>query len=232
MSLSRVTTLITPAASYDLVDLETVKAELQILNTDTTNDDWLSSAITQVSGAIARYCNRSDATASQASFPEEAVQDLFYPERDPYPYQVPGGEAKLQLSHWPITGVQSVTITDPPGVDTVLVQDTDFVVDAAPGQLIRLDKYMAYPTTWPPIKTIVVYTGGYPDIPADVTVAALRWMVLRYAERGRDPMLRSIEQPLVGTKSYWGGGPGGNRSGGIPQEIAEMLAPYRQPVVA
>ena len=241
MSMKRITTLVKSAASYDLVTLETVKVELEIPDSDTSKDAWLTGVIHQISGSCARYCNRSAMDVNEASFPVETVQDLFFPERDAYPYQVPGGTDPLQLSHWPLasltdsngqplSAVTSVVIADPPGTNTVLVEGTDFIVNPAFGQLVRLDPWSQYPTLWLPIKTTVIYAGGFNLIPDDVQEAALRWITQRYKERGRDPNLRAKEEPNLGRMEYWTGGP--PMSGGVPEEIAELLWNYRSPVCA
>lgn len=298
MGLQRVTTLITPAASYALVALDDVKTELDIPSTDTSSDALLTGYINQVSGAMSRYCNRAPQDVNEASFPVELVQDLFYPDRDAYPYQVPGGTSALQLSRWPIAKITtlptsgntnsgnvlsfasvpaaivdgtpvnglnlpvsatvvgvgatsvtlnapivgavpagtninfgiSVVIVDPPGTSTALVQGTDFVVNPAVGQLIRLDQFQAYPTLWTPVATTIVYAGGYNPMPDDVQAAALMWITNRFSERGRDRNLKAKEQPGIGREEYWVGGP--PMSGGVPAEIAEMLLNYRAPVTA
>lgn len=90
-----------PASPYDLTTLATAKDELSI--TDTSNDTFLSRAITQASSAIHRYCNRV--------FPVEVLQDLCYIQQDPYPWQVPGGVYPLQLKRWPLVNSTPVAFT-------------------------------------------------------------------------------------------------------------------------
>ena len=92
-----------PAGAYDLTDLATVHDELSLPTVDTQNDAFLSRAITQVSTAIATYCKRV--------FAVEAIQDQFFIQQDPYPWQNPAGVFALQLSRWPLvaTGVASFT---------------------------------------------------------------------------------------------------------------------------
>src|ERR1700756_1662640 len=74
--ISPITTVLTPATAtapagpYDLTDLATVKDELAIPTSDTSKDGFLQRAITQVSAAVAQYCNRV--------FAVETIQDLFY----------------------------------------------------------------------------------------------------------------------------------------------------------
>jgi hypothetical protein len=92
-----------PAGPYDLTDLATVHDELSIPTNDTSNDSFLSRAITQASGAIANYCNRV--------FPVEVVQDQIYIQQDPFPWQVPGGIFPLQLSRWPLELSTPVSFT-------------------------------------------------------------------------------------------------------------------------
>ena len=304
MSMTVISQTLVAAASYDLTDLATAKAELNIPGTDTTQDTWLAGAITQISAAIANYCDRV--------FPVETVQDVIYPDRDAYPFQVPGGVAALQLSRWPVIGarpavtatsavesgsvlpVSSVagispgmlavggvvgyapivgllpvpdaayvvtvdpvkstvmlgtpiiapvaagamlwfglraTVTDTPGTGQTLIPQFAYQLDAPAGQLIRLNQYTAYPTAWAPVQTTVTYQAGYATIPADLVDATLRLMSQRWSSRGRDPMLKSQEQPGLGTQTYWVGGPPGVR-GAFPQEIAAMLDRYRVPVTA
>src|SRR5579859_2080300 len=101
MSIEIITTVLLAAApqtagagAYDLVDLATALDELQVEPNDVKNLPFLKRAITQVSAAIANHCNRV--------FPVETVKDVCYPERDAYPWQVPGGVWPLQVSRWPI----------------------------------------------------------------------------------------------------------------------------------
>lgn len=212
-----------PAGPYDLTDLATVKDELNIPTSDTSKDAFLSRAITQASAAIASYCNRV--------FAVETVQDVIHPERDAYPYQVPGGVAPLQLSRWPLVAVAWVSIVDPPGTTTTLLEGSDFQSDLARGWLIRLNKYTGYPSSWDPVMTTAVYQAGYASIPADLVDATLRLVTARFAARGRDPLLRSEDQPGLGTQAYWVGGMPGVK-GAFPQEIAAILDLYRVPVTA
>ena len=372
-----------PAGAYDLTDLATIKDELKI--TDTTQDNFLQRGITQISTAISNYCNRV--------FLVETVQDVLYPNRDAYPYQVPGGVAPLQLSRWPllgapgpaapvnlttssltssgavlafgnastvpagapavgtniptgavvqavastgpiatsaissggggggyapgdtgsvtagtgdadyvvnsvaggvvtgysltapgtayansqgnatatggaqpgsgtglkidITGIAvtaslvtlsapisgpvpsgasvtfglTVTVVDPPGTTTQLAFGTDYVIDAKTGWLTRLNKYTSYPSLWDVVMTTVTYQAGYSPIPADLVDAALRVLTMRFTGRGRDPLLRSDDQPGEGTQNYWVGSLPGVK-GPFPEEIAALLDFYRVPATA
>jgi hypothetical protein len=91
--------------AYDLVDLATVKSELDI---DTTEKDALFFRwITQASAAAANFCDRV--------FPVEIVQDQIFPPRDYFPAPtVMGGVRPLQLSRWPLVARPSTAGTPPP----------------------------------------------------------------------------------------------------------------------
>ena len=99
-----ITTVVTPAASYDLTDLKTVKDELKLTAADTGNDDFLCRAISEASLIIANYCDRV--------FPPETVEDLFYRDiRGPMPVRCVDA-SRLQLSRWPVISIASVVETD------------------------------------------------------------------------------------------------------------------------
>src|SRR5579871_51905 len=102
MPVRIVSTVVTAASSYDLTSLENIKDDLAIPGTDTSSDATLARFITEQSALVASYCNRV--------FPIETVQDVIYPDRDPYPYQVTM-LSELQLSRWPVVSVASVTDT-------------------------------------------------------------------------------------------------------------------------
>nr|WP_294549964.1 hypothetical protein [uncultured Rhodopila sp.] len=310
MSIEIITTVLVAAAAaaspaagaYDLTDMATVLDELQIPPNDTKSRGFLQRGITQVSDAIARHCNRV--------FQVETLRDNCYPERDAYPYQVPGGVWPLQLMRWPILPAlvtlatagdtrsgatlpftntaglmvgmpvhapssvpggaptpgfphdatvasiianESVTlsfpitqdvpegttvkfgprvvVTDPPGTYTDLILGTDYTIDADAGWLIRLNKWTGYPAKWDPVLTVVRYQAGYNPIPAGIVDAALRVITTRNDARGRDPYLRSRDQPGgLGSETYWIGGLPGVR-GMFTEEVADLLNPYRVPVV-
>jgi hypothetical protein len=213
--LASVSTVIEPASSRNLVSVGVVKAVLGI--TDGSLDDFLTTAIKFVSAAIAQYCNRELVV--------ETVKDEFWPARDSHPYQVPGGIAPLQLKRWPIVedGVSAV-VED--GV--TLVDSTDYRVDYANGQLIRLDG-AGYPTQWPARAIAVTYDAGFSAIPADVQDAAVRMVNARLQGRGRDPNLRQESIPGVREVQYWiPNSPTGN----MAPDIEDLLDNYRVPVIA
>ena len=87
MSCYRRTEVITPAESYDLIDLDTLKLDLGI--TVDTDDEYLQRAISRASVAIMGYCGRV--------FAVETVTDSFSP----------NGSSSLVCSHYPVIEVES-----------------------------------------------------------------------------------------------------------------------------
>lgn len=145
-----ITTVLSPAATYDLTDLETTKDELSIKHTDSNNDTWLARAITQVSRAVMNETSRV--------FAPEYVQDAFdIPRRR---MQVPSGLKALQLTRWPVLAIVSVVQTSITG-PTTLTNGVDFEVDPPTGELYRLDATTGVVTAWEPMPTAVKYSAGY-----------------------------------------------------------------------
>lgn len=292
MPLNIISSTLVPASSYDLTDLATVKDELKIPWQDTSADAFLGRAITQVSGAIANYCNRT--------FVIETIQDVIYPERDAYPYQVPGGVDRLMLSRFPVialpltapvtatvssgltlpfvstagisvgqpvgnhASIQSgatvtaiasgsvtislpltgvvlagdavtfgliATVAETPATLLALVHGASFRIDQAKGWLLRLDPRSGYPCPWPPLVSTVTYQAGFSAVPSDIVEATLRTVTGRFAGRGRDPLLKRLEQQGLGMQEYWVGTLPGVTSG-FTQEIADLIDNYRVPVNA
>jgi hypothetical protein len=220
MTVTVISTVTSEADSTNLVELDEIKTELKIDPADTSNDEWLERAIGQVSRSISQYCNRK--------FAAETLIDLLHIQQDPYPYQTPGGVFALQLSRWPVMTLISVTQQLSSTTSQTLTRDTDFKLDAEIGRLFRFDPNGII-VRWEALPISVQYEAGFEEVPDDLVIAALRWLVWRWNERTRDPTLKATQQPDLGTRSYWVGGP--PMSGGVPQEIAALLDNYRVPVV-
>ncbi|MUZ53031.1 hypothetical protein GOZ97_07435 [Agrobacterium vitis] len=212
MGYRSVTTIVTAASSYDLATLADVKAELSI--TDTDSDALLGRYIRASSKAIEQYCNRV--------FARETIKDEFWPDREPYAFQLTTTLKSLQLSRWPVGAVTSVTEN---GV--ALTENTEFRVENVAGALWRLDD-LAYPNVWRSWPIIAIYDGGYQDIPDDVQDAAIRLVKARYLARGRDPFLKSEDIPGVRSVQYWVAT--GDDAGNLPPDVSDILSNYRQVV--
>jgi hypothetical protein len=152
-NVTLVTTVLASAASYALTDLATVHDELSINTADTSNDPFLTRAINQITRAVMNHTNRV--------FAPEYVRDLFDVRRRRY--QVPNGVRALQLSRWPVLAVTSVVISlVGEGASLVLVENTDFRVDYATGDLYRLDPSdTGTISAWEALPITVQYSAGF-----------------------------------------------------------------------
>ena len=217
---SIITTVLTAAAAanasvgaYDLTTLAVVKDELK--KTDTKDDGTLQRFLTSASLAVQQYCNRV--------FQVEVVLDEFWPQRDGYPGLVRGGLAPLQLSRFPLTAVASV-VED----GTTLTVATDYRIDYAKGQLIRLDSN-PYPRSWPSLAIAVQYSAGFATIPNDVADAVVRMIKQRWFARGVDTSIK--HEMIPGVREYDRWVSTGDEAGNMPPDVVDILDNYRVPVV-
>jgi hypothetical protein len=210
-----ITTVLEAAESYDLATLDDVKGDLGI--TTTTDDAYLQRRIAEMSQVARQYMNRTL---------QVTVRDQFWLQRDPYPWQVPGGAMPLQLSRWPVI---AVTLLTEDGIE--LIEGTDFVVDAEAGQLTRMLAADPYPSRWRTLPITVEYSAGFEPIPPDVSGAVSRAVKSQYMGRSRDPAIKSQSAAGIYAASYIQGGAGA--SGGVlTPDVYGVLDGYRIPVIA
>lgn len=225
MATRRTTAISAAASTYDMVTLDTLKDELQIA--DTSYDGRFQRWITQCSRAIMRYSNRT--------FAVETLTDSFFPDRDPYAYQVPNGTPDLQLSRYPVLTRAADPEASPPIAaipapvvienGLTLVEGTDYVVDYDKGLLQRLGT-TGYAIDWPAWNVTVAYTAGFATIPEDVEDACIRLVKGRYYAEQRDPLLKSEDIPGVGKFDYWID-TGKGQNGNMPPDVLDLLDNYR-----
>lgn len=211
-----VSTIVTPASSYDLIDLATLKTLLGVTTTqwDTVFGLW----ITQASTAAQNFTGNP--------FVVEAIQDQVWPRKDGVPWTVRPDLDTLQLSRWPVTAVTSV-VEEIDDVATTLVSGTDFLPDLTFGRLYRLDDDLR-PKDWDPDPVVATYSAGYAAIPADVVDAVASMVKIRWFAQIRDPMIRSSNIEGVASTSYWfASGPGADTD--MPPDIQAKLERYRIP---
>lgn len=201
-------TVVTPAASMALTTLEAVKAELSLSGTG--DDAWLTDTIARASAIIARWCGRV--------FALETVQET---------YRIDRATDLLVLSRWPVAAVVSIV------AGGAWLAADGWEVDAANGDLYRLG-VGDQRKVWPIGKTVVTYSAGFIlpgaegcDLPADIEAACIALCVRAFPAKGRDPALRSYENPDVEKYSFVD--PDKLLTvDGLPTDVAERLRPYRQ----
>lgn len=206
-----IVSVLEPATSLLLADLETAKDELGIAPEDTSQDARISRYLAQASSQIHRYCDRI--------FPMQVYRNVFH--RDWWRTNLCG---PLIAAAWPIVEVIGVS-ADGSVVDEYLVQ--------ADAGLVYRSGYSGFTAA----DTVLDYRAGYAQIPADIEAAAIRLVRWNQGVRGwdvdspRDPMLRSREGSTYGRIEWFGNYTPG-LEGGLPQEVAQMLDHYCRPVIA
>ena len=213
------------AASYNLIDLATLKADLNV--TGTTDDAYLTNRIESSSAFVANFCNRV--------FPVESLSWQFYPARDGWPWTVTEDIQPLQLPRWPVVSIVSVVETIA-GTATTLVAGTDYIADLTRGQLTRLNLY-GLPRRWHANPVAVAFTAGYSTVsapssgaaslPADIIEATELLVKNAYYARTRDGAVKSENIPGVLSTSY-----ATPTSQGMPADVAAKLLNYRVPVLS
>ena len=199
------TVVVTPGASLDLTTLATVKTELGI--TDTDNDAWLQTKITQTSVAIAPACRRV--------FQQETVADYFN-------LGWRSSDEALVLSRFPVNEVVSVTESN-----SVLPVD-QYDVDSSKGLLWRVRGDCR--SAWIGGRIAVTYSAGYvllTTLPHDLEQACILLVKQNYFAKTRDPLIKSVAIPGVSTYDYWVGSTGKGGGGGMPPEVQTLIEPYK-----
>jgi hypothetical protein len=200
-------TVLTPADSINLVSLQTVKTVLGIRGR--SSDDKLNLFIKWASADCSRYCGRT--------LMAETVSETFEAEW----CDLRSWNSRIVLSRKPVLEIASVTEGD-----TALVVDTDYVRDDRNAMLTR--GTAASPSHWSASKLVVVYTGGFADGEVDPAVeSACMEVVMRYYHQAsRDPQLRSVDIPDVGSRT-WADAPTDTMAALSPA-VRNALNPYRK----
>jgi len=171
-------TIVTAASDNDLVDLDRVKLELGIAESETGEDDKLAAMITEASAMVAAYCNRT-------TF---GVEELRQTER------LSSAREYLVLARDLAVEIDAVE------VDGATLAPEDYELDGP--LLYRLQDDAR--TCWGG-KVVVSYTAGF-DIPLDAPTAlsraALDLVVNLYRGAGRDTSIRTEMVEGVGSTSY------------------------------
>jgi len=210
-SYYRLTRVITPAASLDLVTLAQAKAMLGVAPEDTTQDAQIQQHISSCSLAINNFCDRI--------FVVQGYRDQVRNAYGSY------GEAF-------VTRQYPIVIDGESGLPLVAVTENSVVLDPAfvevqpdNGSIYRLDS-TAIPSSWNTAWLVVDYTAGFDPIPADVRGACLEWVGVRYGGVGRDPAVRSETIPDLITQVY-GSGSDTSSTTSMPVAVRDYLIPYK-----
>ncbi len=201
--MSSILTVTVPATSRVLVDVQTVRQELGI--PDSEDSVTIQRMIRAASAVIEKWCRRV--------FALETVQEVFR-----------GATAEcLNLARYPVASITSVL------ADRVTLTADEYELDAEAGQLWRVSGCRI---GWRSQKATIVYTAGYilpPDVnctlPEDLHQACITLVTSYYLGQGRDLSVRSESTDGVDSISFLD--PRSGMEALLPQ-VAGMLDPYRR----
>lgn len=204
-------TVVTAACAVDLTTLARAKRELGLASSDKSRDNDVKEDITMASRMCAEYCRRP--------FAKETVRETI--DVNGPDFLVSAGRL-LVLARKPIVEIVSVV----EGTDDPLVLDTDYYLYAEDGMISRGTR--ASPRCWRAGALTVEYTAGYElldGVPWSYERACLIVLRSLWFSRGRDPSVRSVDIPDVGSRTY---APGDPMALGMPLEAQQLLQPHRR----
>lgn len=200
-------TVITAARSHDLTTLDRAKRELGLDRSDKSRDQDVRDDVTMASRMCAEHCGRP--------FGKETVREII---------DVGAHERGrwIVLARKPIVTMDSLA----EGTADPLVLDTDFILDLENGMMRR--GTIGSVVGWTVGMLTAEYTAGYElldGVPWSYERACL--IVLRsiWFSRGRDPAIRSVDLPDVGSRTYASSDSPGI---GIPLEAQQLLQSHRR----
>lgn len=200
-------TVTTPATTFDLITLASVKSVLGIVNG--SDDAFLKDAITQASDVIARHCKRV--------FAAETVEETF---------RLDQSHNDLVLARYPVTSivsiVEGVTEFDLFNTDD-MNRSLDYELNGESGVLRRLGGDGTRDGWWAATRIVVAYKAGF-DLPTAapeaLKKAATRLTKAYWDTADRDLSLRSADISGVGIQTYLD-------FEHLPYDAEALLVPFR-----
>lgn len=219
--------IVTPETTPWLTTLARVKSELNLKTAE--HDPVLRSKISEASSDIR-------AALGYAIVSEGVVETFWHEHRERNSYgfgwRSDGHQAEsLMLRRTPVSAITSVTLDD------VVVDPTEYRLDAETGILYRLDS-SGYPCEWVFSKSIVIpYTGGYilpgksgSNLPPALEGGTVDLVCSFWFNRGRDPLVKTEDLPGVRRVDYWIGAVGDPEL--LPPSVLMRISSFRRPGLA
>lgn len=212
----------TPAGDLSLLTQAERREAIGLAAGDVTQDTKLAALDLRVAAAIMADCNIAIGAGGEPTLLQETMTETFW------------GVDRRMLVLSRRHRVEIVSLVE----DSVtLSADVSALVDTEAGILTRLcdDR----PRYWRARKVVVSYKAGFlaNAIPADLKQAAMDFMRLAWAEKDRDPSLKSevVDIPDVRRveRGFWVGSiPGQSNEGAVPDIVAGQLLRFRNAAIA
>ncbi len=172
-----------------------LRAAAGLSTSDSSQDATLVPLGAYVSALITKACKVTAAGAIEPTLRLETVTETFL---------FKSLQKSLVLARRPVVEIISVTQTES------LLGPTEYALDAASGVLYRAAFTHYFYTLpngpwgwWPIGNTIVEYSAGYDDVPADLKYAAIKFVKAELVTGSRDPLLKRIRIEGVSDREYW-----------------------------
>lgn len=211
--------VIAPAADLSLLTIAQLRFAAGLAAGDASRDTELQDLGKRISAEIASACQVRSDGVHVPTLRSETVRETF---------RQRGDDDMLFLARRFVSDLSSVGDSG----TTLVEADTD--LDAEAGLLARISG--TRPLAWTQGDTIVEYTAGFTDVPADLAGAAMDLARLRLSADARDPLMKgeTVEIPDVRTvrQDFWVGAAPGVSSGALPADILAKLFRYINIAVA
>lgn len=221
--MNSILTVATPAADLTLLTIAELRAAVGVV--DGSKDAQLTPLGTRVAGMITAACRVVADGATPPTLRLESLVETFWPNSNRVGCRYhghAGHDDRLVLARRPIVLVPSV---EENGV--ILDNDDDYAIEAGAGILLRLNGDS--PGRWlRGSKIVVTYSAGWGTVPQDLKLAAEQLARGYWFEGTRDPALRQISVPGVIERQFW---VGSASDPAVPQDVIDMLGPYRNILV-
>ncbi|TIM07607.1 hypothetical protein [Mesorhizobium sp.] len=208
----------TPASDRSLLTQAERREAIGV--TDSSQDTRLAALDLRLGAAIMAECNIAVGTGAEPTLLQETLTETCR--------TIDAAVMMLARRH-------NVEITSLIEDGVMLTNEVSFTVNPESGLVTRLSD--DHPRRWCAAKVVVVYKAGFAAVPDDLKMAAMDFMRLAWAEKKRDPSLKSevIDIPDVRRveRGYWVGSvPGQSNEGAVPDIVAGQLTRFRNMMVA
>lgn len=207
----------TPASDRSLLTVSERREAAGV--TDSSQDTKLAALDLRNSAAIMTECEVAVGAGAEPTLRQETLTETF---------------RGVDVQELLLARRFNIEITSLVQDGETLAADDDFVVDPESGLVARLVNDR--PIRWCATKVVAVYKAGFADVPGDLAEAAMDFMRLTLAERGRDPSLKSevVDIPDVRRveRDFWVGSiPGQATESAVPEIVAGKLTRFYNPMV-
>ena len=200
-----------PATDKTLLSIDEMRLAAGLDQGDQSKDTALRTLNAQLSRVITSTCRVRSDGVNEPTLRRETIAET---------YRLSECMAGLFLSRPLAPAIVSIT------EDGTAVDAADYELDAVCGIVRRLDNDEY--DEWEAAKVIVTYQAGFSVVPSDLKLAMQKLVSSITASEGRDPSLKRLKVDGVSEHEWWVG-PVSDPI--IPQEVMDLLAPYRKILV-